>query len=863
MTMEAQNSLGKRVNIKNATASTVDILKEMTAQTGVVFSYSNKLCLNKVNEPFVSEGSIQLVLDHLFRLCPAKYQERGNKIIIEPTVGRRRFIVRGFVKDEASGEVLIGANIYDPFLLVGQNSNNFGFYSLALPEGEVSIFCSFVGCQTKSNSFFLEKDTMIDFSLQSSVDIEQIDVLGTRKPGKVQSTATGIVDIPVGQIQKVPSFMGEVDVIKTLQLAPGVQSGNEGAGGLYVRGGGSDENMILLDDVPIYNVSHMLGFFSVFNADAINKVTLIKSGFPARYGGRLSSVMDVRMKEGNMEEFHGQVSIGILSSRVTAEGPLVRGKSSYSISGRRTYLDILSTPLQLKRDQKLKYYFYDLNAKLNYTISSRDRLYLSVYTGKDDYNTFFNYRSISLTQKDDALLKDVAVNDETGSGWGNQIAALRWNHVFGEKLFMNVTTLFSDFRFFVEQLQNSYSGDNLGVSKQRYYSGIRDVGIKADFDYFPTSSNHIRFGVNAIHHAFYPGIDVFKAGYGSESVRDTTFGADKFYRPELHAYVENDFSIGNRVKMNAGIHLSALSAGTHSTYYSVEPRLSVLYLFRDNLSVKAAYSQMTQYIHLVRNASIMLPSDMWLPVSEQIKPLRSQQWAVGVEWDINKVTSLSIEGYMKKQQNILTYRQSSGIFTLNHDWASRLVSGEGESSGIELFFHKKIGRYSGWLGYTLSKTTNRFEEVNDGRSFPANYDRRHDLVLFGFYQVSDWIDFSGTWTLGSGYPVTLPTQKYYKPNEPTQPDDKSEGSNSLIEKRNGFRMPYSHRLDLGLNFTKKKSWGTRIWSFGVYNTYSRQNPFFLYFADKHDSQTGQTSKVLKQYSIFPIALPYARVTIKF
>ncbi len=860
---QVQDILARRVVISNGRLSTVDILNDISQQAGVVFSYSNRICLNKSNDIAAGSMSLRSLLDQLFRLCPASYIVKGNKVIIEPQAGgAKRYVVKGFVRDGASGEVLIGANIYEPFLLTGQNSNNFGFYSLTLPEGEVSLFCSFVGCQTHSKSIFLEKDTVVDFYLKSTIDIEQIDILGTRKPGKVQSTATGFVDIPVEQIQSVPSFMGEVDVIKTLQLAPGVQSGNEGAGGFYVRGGGADENMILLDDVPIYNVSHMLGFFSVFNADAINKVTMTKSGFPARYGGRLSSVLDIRLKEGDMDDYHGTASFGLLSSRLSVEGPIKKDVSSFYLSGRRTYLDLFSSPLQLSRDEKMKYYFYDVNGKFNFIFSNRDRVYLSVFSGTDEYDTYFNYRTVSLSDKESSALHDVAVHDENGSGWGSQVVSARWNHVFGNKMFVNFTLLYSNFRFYVDQILNNYKDLQLSEFKQRYYSGIRDRGVKADFDYFPSSSHHIRFGVGGIYHEFYPGIDVVQSGSMSEVVRDTTVGAAKFFRPEYHAYFEDDFSLGATVKMNLGVHFSAMDAGA-TVYGSVEPRVSLLYLLRDNLSVKAAYTHMTQYVHLVRNSSIMLPSDMWLPVSGNIAPLRSIQWAAGLEWEINKATNLSLEGYYKRQHNILTYRESNGLFGYDSDWASRLVAGEGDYIGAEVFFHKKVGRWAGWLAYTLSKSMNTFKEVNNGKSFPANYDRLHDASLFGTYKFSNGVDFSFNWIYGTGYPVTLSTSKYYSPDLPTQPGESNGGGYDIAGERNSFRMASVHRLDMGVNFVSQKSWGTRVWSFGVYNAYSRQNPFFLYFGEKEDSKTGKPVRVLKQYSLFPIALPYARVTIKF
>ncbi len=856
----SQGKLQTTVKIEESKGSTRFFLNYIENKTGVILSYSNKLCFKEeLNCPY-SKTTIQNLLDWLFKDCPVIYLERDNKIIIKPkTLHSKKYTISGYVKDVRSKEILIGANIYEKGMFLGTTSNNFGFYSLTLPAGYVSFNCSYVGYQKFNSGFSLTRDTVIMINLEPSLDLNEVAVMGVRIPAEIESTSIGTIDVPIEQIRNMPVFLGEVDVMKSIQLLPGIQSGGEGFSGLFVRGGGSDQNLVLLDDVPVYNVGHLLGFFSIFNSDALNKVSIVKGGFPARYGGRLSSVVEIRTFDGDNEKINGSASIGILSSRVSLNGPIIKDKLLYSLSFRRTYYDLIAAPFQANREEKSKYFFFDLNAKVSYYLSDKDKFYLSGYWGKDEYTVKYNYQDIVTNRETD---KVKTINDSRNSGWGNLILSGRWNHVYGPKLFSNVTAIVSDYRFFIGQKQNYMLGEQWNYTHQRYFSGIRDFGIKADFDYLPIVRQYIRFGGSYTKHSFYPGIDVVISDINDISPIDTTYGGDNLIRPEVHLYAEDDFNVFNRLKLNLGIHFSMFFSDSKS-YTSFEPRILARLLLNSKVSLKGAYSEMTQYVHLLRTANIALPTDMWLPVSDDIKPLRARQASLGVEWSIGRDMYMSVEGYHKKFMDILDIKSESSFFDYTLNWEELLVSGDGVSDGIELLLQKKAGMLSGWFGYTYSETYNKFDELNHGNAFPASTDRRHDISIFLSYKFNKRIDGGITWMFGSGTPITLPTDKYYAPELPTAQYEESTGYNMLVGERNGYRMPNFHRMDIGFNFKKKKKWGMRIWSTGIVNVYGRQNPFFLYFDDNMNEETGDFYWSLKQFSLFPFPLPYIRYTIKF
>ncbi len=761
----------------------------------------------------------------------------------------QKFTISGYIKDKNTGEVLIGANIYNKENYQGTTSNNYGFYSLTLPADSMKLVFSYVGYQSMEVSLNLNKDTEINIGLQDVVALDEIVISGREEIQEV--TQMSKINVPIAQIKAMPAFLGEVDVLKVLQLLPGIQSGTEGSSGLYVRGGGPDQNLILLDGVPIYNASHLFGFFSVFNADAINNVDLIKGGFPARYGGRLSSVIDITMKEGNHEKLRGEGAIGLISSKLTLEGP-INENTTFLVSGRRTYIDLLARPLikaSTEGDETAGYYFFDLNAKINHKFSNNDRVYLSGYFGNDDAYS-------RLKESYNSGGGNVSYEDEFGLNWGNIIAALRWNHVFNPKFFSNLTLTYSRYRFDIFENHEEERNTSTGVENEEesiaYFSGIRDFAAKADFEFIPNPSHYIRFGVSGINHTFNPGILSYKSTVES----DTTLGSFKTSANEFAAYLEDDIKVTDHLKVNAGIHISAFSV-EDELYTSFQPRLAIRYLLNNGLSIKGSYAQMTQFIHLLTNSGIGLPTDLWLPSTRRVSPQESYQFAMGLAKTFNRKYEVSLEGYYKEMDGLIEYKEGASFLNIEGDWQDKVEIGQGESYGAELFIQKKTGQFTGWVGYTLSWSNRQFDNLNFGRSFPYKYDRRHDISITGVYKVNDRIDISGAWVYGTGNSITLPISKYngfmYEGNFWFR------GGNPITYygERNGYRMRSYHRLDFSISFSKQKKWGTRKWTIGTYNTYSTRNPFFI---DIGYHKGG--GKKFIQYSLFPI-IPSISYSFKF
>ena len=752
----------------------------------------------------------------------------------------QKHTISGYIKDKDTGEVLIGANIYTKPDLKGTTSNTYGFYSLTLPQDSVHIVFSFVGYQPVTSGIFLDKDIELNIELSSSIELNEIVVTG--EEDIQQQSQMSSITVPVKQIQKLPALMGEVDVLKVLQLLPGVQSGTEGSSGLYVRGGGPDQNLILLDGVPVYNASHLFGFFSVFNADAINNVELIKGGFPARYGGRLSSVVDILMKEGNAKEFKGTANIGLIASKITLEGPIKNEKTTFLISARRTYIDILARPIiKIANDGNgtAGYYFYDLNAKLNHKFSSKDRLFFSGYLGND--KAYSRYKDEYYDNYSNSTYK---YNEEAGLKWGNIISAVRWNHLFTPKLFSNVTLTYSRYNFNVFEESNSSTTGSSGTTDDNYAiaynSGINDWAAKVDFDFIPTPNHYVRFGVSAIQHHFNPGVLSFQS-----TEIDTVAGSFKKDAFEFASYIEDDFKVIEALKLNAGVHFSGFNVDG-KTYYSIQPRLSLRYLLPNGVAIKASYAQMAQYIHLLTNSGIGLPTDLWVPSTNKIEPQFSTQYALGGAKTINKTYEVSVEGYYKEMSNLIEYKDGASFTSVNEDWQDKVEIGNGRSYGIELFAQKKLGRLTGWLGYTLSWTDRQFDNINFGEPFPYRYDRRHDISITSVYKLSDHVELAGAWVFGTGNAVSLPTDTYL---HITNNNFYYEEANiDYYDSRNGFRMTNYHRLDLSISWIKQKKHGIRRLTLGVYNLYNHKNPFYMDLG--YDYATQQRKFV--QYSLIPI-----------
>lgn len=759
--------------------------------------------------------------------------------------------ISGIISNKASGETLIGATIYDIISEKGTTSNNYGFYSITLPVDSIVLQFSYVGYQSQIYTVNQSGNLRLDIEMSGNTELEEVEIFESQSEKDFERSQMSTIDVSLDKVKSLPVFLGERDVLKTIQLLPGVQSGSEGSSGLYVRGGGPDQNLILLDGVPVYNANHLFGFFSVFNTDAINSVKLIKGGFPAEYGGRLSSVVDLRMKEGNNKKIHGEGGIGIVSSRLTLEGPIIKDKTSFMVSGRRTYIDVLARPI-IKNQENVDggYYFYDLNAKVNHKFSDRSRLFLSGYFGNDRFYAREKYEFEDITEiRDDRF--------ETGLQWGNAIAALRWNYIFNPKLFSNTTLTYSKYNFIVsseyESRQRQSGINDESFTRVQYNSGIEDYSAKIDFNFLPSPAHFIKFGASYIYHTFNPGVNRF-VDRSLTIEQDTLFGSSEIYAHEFYAYAEDDFKISERIKINAGLHFSGFSVHKRQ-YYSLQPRLSGRYLLNERSSVKISYAHMAQYLHLLTNAGVGLPTDLWVPPTENIKPQLSHQVAAGYSRSLSDTYELTVETYYKVMQNLIEYKDGASFLGNATDWQNKVETGEGWSYGGEILFEKTQGKTSGWIGYTISWTNRQFENLNFGRVFPYKYDRRHDLSLAITHKFNEKVDVGLVWVYGTGNAITLSTARYRGLSSAGNIFFNNEID--YIESRNNYRMPAYHRLDLGVNLHKKTRYGSRTWSFGLYNAYSRQNPFYLYF-----SRDNEGNERLTQLSLFPI-IPSISYSFKF
>ena len=764
----------------------------------------------------------------------------------------QKFTVNGSIKDLKTGENLIGATIFNPRTLQGTTTNTYGFYSFTQIRDSIYLRVSYVGYEPVLVKFILSNDTTINIGLNYSSTLKEVVITGSPDDKIQESSHMGTIDVPLEQIKALPAFLGEVDVFKVLQLLPGVQAGSEGSSGLYVRGGGPDQNLILLDGVPVYNASHLFGFFSVFNADAINHVELTKGGFPARYGGRLSSVIDINMKEGDANKFKGEGSIGLVASRLTVEGPIKKDKTSFIISGRRTYIDVLASPLIKKStngEERAGYYFYDLNAKINHSINKKNKVYLSAYSGNDKA-----YAESQYAYKNE--FRNSQNEENLSLRWGNITTAIRWNSIVTNKLFSNVTATYSQYKFRVSadamEIVTEQDSTRSEFYHTEYSSGIRDFAMKLDLDYIPNPNHFIKFGGQVIHHRFTPGV----LTYRSTEVQDTTLGAQVTDALEFFVYAEDDFLITPRLKINAGIHTSGFTV-ENKFYKSLQPRISGRYLITPDVSWKISYAQMTQYIHLLSNVGIGLPTDLWVPATAKVGPENAYLASMGLAYNLRNKYEFTVESYYKEMEGLVEYKDGADYLNVENDWQTKVEVGEGNSYGVEFFAQKKAGKLSGWVGYTLSWTNRTFENLNGGKTFPYRYDRRHDVKVAAVYQWKKNREFSLTWVYGSGAAVTLPQSTYLHGVENRNPYFETEGSFQYYGDRNSYRMRAYHRLDISYTTTKKTKWGERSWSIGTYNTYNRRNPFFI---DLSYDQMG--NKKFVQYSLFPI-IPSVAYRFKF
>lgn len=736
----------------------------------------------------------------------------------------QKYTLSGTIRDASNGEDVYGATVrVTDVSNVGTITNAYGYYSLTLDSGEYTIEYRSTGFETQTFKIDLTQDIAKNIELAVPADVQQIDevkVNATKENDNITSSGMNVTRFDPKSIETVPVLFGEKDIMKTLQLTPGVKGAGEGNAGFFVRGGGADQNLILLDEAPVYNASHLLGFFSVFNSDAIKDVALYKSGIPAEYGGRASSVMDVKMRDGNTKKFGASGGIGLISSRLTLEAPIVKDKGAFIISGRRSYADLfLGLSDDVPDDTKL--YFYDLNAKANYRITEKDRVFLSGYFGRDKF----------------------ALGDDFGFNWGNATGTLRWNHLFSKRLFSNTTVVYSDFDY---EFNIGSGDDGFGIR-----SSIQDWNLKQDFTYFLNSNNTLKFGINGIYHTFKPG------ALTGENEAFNELILDERYALEVGAYIQNEMKIGSRFNVMYGLRYSGFNLmgsgkaydfddkgnkidernykrGESIVYHQgLEPRLSASYIISENNSVKIGYNRNYQYLHQLSNATTSSPTDNWVPSSNNVKPQIADQIALGYYQNLNKnMYRISGEVYYKYMANQIDYRNGAELI-LNNEVEGDLVYGTGTAYGFELQIEKKKGKFTGWLSYTISRSLRQFDDINDGKEFSARQDRIHDISIVAMYRVNKAIALSASWVYYTGDAVTFPSGKYEIAGV-TVP---------VYTERNGYRMPDYHRFDFGFTwYMKERKKFEHNLNFSIYNMYARENAFTITFEENPD-QPGETQAV--------------------
>jgi hypothetical protein len=767
---------------------------------------------------------------------------------ITNSVLSQQVTISGYVADKTTGEYLIGVNVFDTTNYNGCITNKYGYYSIKTEKGKIgAIRYSFVGYSPITLKQNFAQDTTINIKLISGTNLSEVKVISSKKELLEHRTEISKVDIPLKQIKTLPSLTGEPDILKAYQLMPGVQSGPEGNNGLYVRGGTPDQNLFLLDDVPLYNVSHLGGLYSVFDPSMVKSVELYKGGFLARYGGRVSAVVDVRNKDGNLYSHHGEMGLSIFLSKLFLEGPIVKEKISYAISLRRSNLDIYSFLLgkMVRNSEIYGYTFYDINLKTNYIISDRDRLFLSIYNGRDK----FFYRLKEEVSSYDYLSK-------YNTSWGNNTASIRWYHVFSGRLFNNFTLAYTKYQYKNYNFfrQNDKSDNSVLSDEYQFLSNVQDVILKTDIE-MPFDQNKLRTGFMYVRHFFNPGSVSYSQEIRMNQI-DTVLNSPE---PSLHlstneltAYVEYEWHIKNRLSGNFGIN-SDYYFNNNKGFASVEPRILLNYLILQNFSIKASYCMMQQNLHLLTNSNAGLPSDIWLPSTSNVKPERSQQIALGLAHTTKNGYEVSIESYIKCLSNLIDYKEGALIYMSSLNWEEKIeTGGSGLVRGLEFLLQKKEGRMNGWVGYTISKNDRKFKNLNNGKSFPFIYDQRHEFSIVVNYELSKKLSLSGTWVYHTGHAITLPTGKYqlidinsYNPENVYKTDDVH-----IYSEKNGYRLPAYHRLDFGLNYTKPTEKGIKRWTIGIYNAYNRQNAYYLYFKTKD----GVTR--LYQQSLFPLIVNF-------
>ncbi|MCR9288094.1 MAG: TonB-dependent receptor [Bacteroidetes bacterium] len=874
--LHAQSTLEVTLDFNVENLSLEDALFELIDQSEVNITFNNDLLpSNKTFNLRLQNASVGTILKELLKGTNLSFRTIENQIAIferKNVRPQRKFIISGFIENAESGERIIGAGVYDNKTKIGVYSNEYGFFSLTLPEGEVELTAAYLGYQNFSDTLQLTSNTLINLSLQPTY-LQEI-VVQEKNDTLIIATPDLNTDIfSIENVQKMPSLGGESDVIRMVHLMPGIQVGSDGVGGISVRGGDVDQNLFLLDGVPVYNPYHAIGIYSIFNSNAIRSAKLIRGPFPAKYGGRISSVLDIQTKEGNMKESQVEMDLGLTSLKLSVQGPLKKDKSSFFISGRQALFQLYSVPISTRireadgNDGFISYSFFDLNIKVNQKLSEKDHLYASYYKGSD---SFVDNNGLEFFSQPDTTVFFI---DDEEIFWGNEIASLRWNHVFNQKLFANTTFMLS--RYFYEaqnkvSIQVQKDGDPVasraGFIKSE--SNNRDLSGKIDFDYQLNENHFIEFGLNAIYHRFQLIlIQLDERVFPMQTTLDTIGNSDRnsLDSYEFDTYVQDNWNLGEKWNANIGLRVSAMG-NFNKTYYSLQPRFQIAYTPNPIWAFSAAAGRMTQHLHLLSPSNNIsgLPKDLWVNSTDKVKPQQSWQFVIGLQKKFRGNIELKLDGYYKYVDNLINFNNVSLDNELNSkNWDSQVFEGRGWSYGSELFLQKQGTKFLAWISYTLSWSKRQFsEEINRGRAYPFRLDRRHNFNTAFLYKLNEKIEFSANWLYASGSALTYPTQSawYYLPQTQDFPYQTIFSYNIANSKNNARFKPY-HRLDLALNLNFKVRKLHYLLKLGVYNTYVRLNPVYADFNEQFSPEIG-IEREEKQVSLLPI-FPSLRLHIRF
>lgn len=848
--------LNNVINLKNNAQSFASQLKWLETKTGFYFSYNPEMIPKKnvaINSRFTS---VRDFFDEFFPSYGLNWRITANDIIVlSPSDNPKKsnFTLNGFVMQKNSREKLVNANVFYLNKPIGTNSNEKGYFSISLSEDTIVLIISHVGFKSIIDTIISNRNYIKNYELELNDPMIpstlKIEILNYQTFIQGQ---TDVITVYDNKYKMLPYLFGEPDAIKALSFYPGVIGGSEGLFGLNIRGGSNDQNLVLFDGVPVYNSSHMFGIFSILNEDIVKQISLYKGAFSPKYSGRLSSVIDVHTKEGNLNSYKSSVSIGLITSRGTFEGPIKRGKSSFIVSARRSNVDFLAKPFyQLfstntnVQDFRTSYYFFDVNARINYNFGFKSKLVASIYTGQDVTSITSNLNSVN-----DSIKKKE--KKKQGTKWGNTVGSVEYSRKILRKTLFVSKVYYSRYRYnFNEFLNQSYVYNNkpdLNLDLQyEFKSGIRDLGASANFD--TRFNNVISFnsGVGVVQHLFNPGIKYF-----SNKINDSnsgfTFGDEKSLAREFFQFLEVKFNFEQRLRLNVGFNQTLFATKTRY-YYQFQPRIYLKYQLAKFFWLSGGYSKMQQFFHLLTNPSIGLPSDLWVPSTDSIKPEIAETFHVGCAVSKNGFL-FSAELYQKTLSNLLEYKENANYLVSNQNWEKTIAQGSGFAKGLELFAEKLSGNTTGWISYTWQQNNRQFKEINNGKSFPYRYDRRHNVSVVAVHKYNKKVNFSAAWTFSTGFAVTLPTEVYISPT-PQNPVQEI----YVYGPRNGYRTKANHRLDVGVNLIKEYTWGTRTWSLGLFNAYNRLNPFYLQLAFNNKGE-----RTLYQVSLLPI-LP--NINLKF